>query len=130
MMITSKFKYIILRLVSCILFMAIAMQVVIMPVSASDDIPYECTSKVTLPSYQKKDWKEAKDIIEEQGETMYQGYFHEQVQKHIVDKYKVKGYLIEMEFKIIYKPEQKKEEKKWARRYSSDNGWINLSLGG
>ncbi len=123
MMITSKLKNITLRLVSCILVMAIALQFIVMPVSASGDASYKCTSKVTLPSLGEHDFEDAMELIKKMGITPFWGYFHNQVQDHIVNKYnKIHKNKFRKELKIIYKPDQEKEDNTGRADIAMDKG--------
>lgn len=106
MIIISKLKHITIRLVACILVIAISLQFVVMPMSAYGDGAYKCTSNVTLPSLRDNDWTNAEKIIKPNG-NLNRGYFHDQVRDHIAVKY----HLIP-EFPITYQACQKKDKEK------------------
>lgn len=93
---TSENRRITLKVISYILVLAIALQFIVIHVSASDNISYICTSRVTLPPIRDKDWTNAEETLKP-GNKLYWGCFHNQVRDYIAAKYG-----LETEMEIIY----------------------------
>lgn len=103
---TSENRRITLKVISYILVLAIALQFIVIHVSASDNISYICTSRVTLPPIRDKDWTNAEETLKP-GNKLYWGCFHNQVRDYIAAKYG-----LETEMEIIYQEWQNKKNKK------------------